>query len=423
MTRAVDSRHDRIVGTWVAEQSRSRIEFRIGRRLVGRFERYAAIAKTAADPADTSIRIVVHAASFRTEEGHDRGDRLRSIVVLRSNEFPSITYRASDFERTDDGIVAHGELTVNGIARPFDAVADVSRPVTDEDGRTRLALGLRGTVRRADYRLGAGLERRVRDVDVTVRLVFVLQGSAGRLAPDASGTADGPAHATTTAREAATRAGTREADTVGAVSSDAGTAPVTFVAKLPPRADRRDHDAERPARRATPSGAPAGEDATRGTPWAPGPTTVAPSDVAPSTETTTGEATPSETTVTEAPVAFDGAGRQEAIGTMRWRTAADDHDGTGAASALPSGSSVAPHEPAGASGTIPPRTDEPVVIGAADITESGATASGTAAPGTDAESLRATATAGASERPPALAAVPRSHGRPFWRRLLDRFGR
>lgn len=96
--------------------------------------------------------MVVQAASIDTN--HESRDRdLRGSDFFEVERFPELTFRSRRIERTPDGLVAVGELTVRDVTREVRIPFEVSGPINAGQGRRRLGVEGAFRINRHEYGL------------------------------------------------------------------------------------------------------------------------------------------------------------------------------------------------------------------------------------------------------------------------------
>lgn len=91
------------------------------------------------NPAACSVHAVLEAASINTGDKTRDAD-LRSANFLDVEKFPKIEFVSTRVEHSADGWVAHGKLTLHGVTREISIPFDLSGPVKDPWGNTRIGI-------------------------------------------------------------------------------------------------------------------------------------------------------------------------------------------------------------------------------------------------------------------------------------------
>lgn len=101
------------------------------------------------DVSKSSVKVTIKAASINTDNG-PRDTDLRGTNFLDVEKFPEITFQSKSVEKKSDGYVAHGTLTIHGVAKDVDLPFTLSGPLSTPRGKVMGAdAGL--TINRMDY--------------------------------------------------------------------------------------------------------------------------------------------------------------------------------------------------------------------------------------------------------------------------------
>jgi polyisoprenoid-binding protein YceI len=104
-----------------------------------------------ADPAKSSVRVAIKAASIDTGNA-DRDTHLRSNDFFAMDEHPEITFVSTSLEAVDtDTYKVGGDLTIRGVTKPVSFEAERTGPVTDPWGNTRIGFSGSLIVNRNDW--------------------------------------------------------------------------------------------------------------------------------------------------------------------------------------------------------------------------------------------------------------------------------
>jgi polyisoprenoid-binding protein YceI len=105
------------------------------------------------DPQDlpkSSIDVNIKAASLDTRVKM-RDDDVRSPNFLDVAKYPEITFKSTSVEKSGDGYVAHGQLTIHGVTKSVDLPFQVTGQTKDPWGKFRIAGEGTLTINRTDY--------------------------------------------------------------------------------------------------------------------------------------------------------------------------------------------------------------------------------------------------------------------------------
>ena len=116
--------------TWQLDPAHTHVEFSVKHLMIARVKgRFAGVTGTVAlggDPADSSVDVVIDAASVDTREAK-RDAHLRSADFFDVERFPTIAFRSREVRPTGAGdFSVVGDLTIRDVTR------DVTLEVTDE---------------------------------------------------------------------------------------------------------------------------------------------------------------------------------------------------------------------------------------------------------------------------------------------------
>lgn len=96
----------------------------------------------------SSVEVSIDVASIDTDN-EDRDNHLRSADFFDVEKFPQMTFKSTKVEKTSDGLVMHGQLTMHGVTNevviPFEMAGKVDNPwgqgntVVAFDGETKIS--------------------------------------------------------------------------------------------------------------------------------------------------------------------------------------------------------------------------------------------------------------------------------------------
>ena len=108
------------------------------------------ITYDAKDYAKSSVNVLIKTASINT--GNDgRDDHLRSDDFFAAEKYPEITFVSEKIEKNDEGYVAHGTLTMHGVAKKIALPFTLAGPIKGMRGESRLAVEAETKLNRQDY--------------------------------------------------------------------------------------------------------------------------------------------------------------------------------------------------------------------------------------------------------------------------------
>ncbi|MDH4078638.1 MAG: YceI family protein [Nitrospira sp.] len=140
---------------WDIDPDHSAIEFRVAHMVVsktsGRFTDYQGFVEMDADTkALKSIEATIKAGSIDTN--HDKRDaHLRNADFLDVEQFPTMTYKMSQYQKQGDTYTIIGDLTLRGVTKQVTLSATFNGVTKDPWGNTRAGFSADGTLNRKDF--------------------------------------------------------------------------------------------------------------------------------------------------------------------------------------------------------------------------------------------------------------------------------
>lgn len=92
----------------------------------------------------------IKVASIDTKDAK-RDEHLRSPDFFDVGTHPAITFKSKKIEKTDNGVVAVGDLTMRGVTKEIRIPFEFAGTIDDPYGNTRLGLSARTSLNRQDY--------------------------------------------------------------------------------------------------------------------------------------------------------------------------------------------------------------------------------------------------------------------------------
>ncbi|MGD0983362.1 MAG: YceI family protein [Acidimicrobiales bacterium] len=154
-TRNVNSTTLPTTGTFVLDKSHTQIGF-VARHLMvskvrGRFTDYEGTIVVADDPSESSVEVVIQAASIDTNDA-SRDNHVRTNDFLAVEEFPTLAFRSTKVELSPRGAwKVNGDLTVRGVTRPIVLDVEFEGVIQDPWGNQRLGFTASGEIDRNDF--------------------------------------------------------------------------------------------------------------------------------------------------------------------------------------------------------------------------------------------------------------------------------
>ena len=100
----------------------------------------------------SSVEVTIAAASVDTRQA-DRDEHLRSADFFDVESHPEIRFVSTSIEETDAGLVAVGDLTIRDVTQSVRMPIEVSGPIVDPWGNTRMGVSGRLTIDRTEFGL------------------------------------------------------------------------------------------------------------------------------------------------------------------------------------------------------------------------------------------------------------------------------
>ncbi len=99
---------------------------------------------------NSSVMVTIDASSIDTNNP-DRDKHLRSADFFEVEKFPTITFKSNKIEKTSDGLLMHGDITMHGVTKeitiPFDFLGKTTTPY----GQTLVAFEGETELNRKDF--------------------------------------------------------------------------------------------------------------------------------------------------------------------------------------------------------------------------------------------------------------------------------
>ena len=143
------------LATYAVEPTHSSVEFAVKHMLIattrGRFQDFPVTAEVdETNFANSSATVRLQAASIDTRQP-DRDAHLRSADFLDAETHPELTFVTRRIEPKGSDWRVIGDVTVRGVSREVVLDGEVSGPITDPCGGTRIGVSLSGKVNRKEF--------------------------------------------------------------------------------------------------------------------------------------------------------------------------------------------------------------------------------------------------------------------------------
>jgi polyisoprenoid-binding protein YceI len=177
-------------GTYALDASHSRVGFVARHAMVtkvrGAFNDISGHGYfDAAQPAQSKVELSIQAASIDTRNA-DRDAHLRSNDFFDMEQYPTITFASTAVEpQGDDEYLVTGDLTIKGVTKPVSVAFEVTGPVVDPWGNTRIGLEGKVVVKRKDWGLNWNAALDAGGVLVSEKVTLEFEVSAVKAADEA----------------------------------------------------------------------------------------------------------------------------------------------------------------------------------------------------------------------------------------------
>lgn len=167
---------------WTFDKAHSNIGFKVRHMMItnvnGSFGKYdGTIVYDPADPSSAQIDVTIATASVNTNNER-RDEHLRSAEFFDAGNFPEMTFKSTKFEKTEDGLMIAGNLTIRGITKEVHLKVDeLVGPLQDPWGGTRIGAMAHTKIDRFDYGLAWNKTTETGELvaDRTVKIVLEVE--------------------------------------------------------------------------------------------------------------------------------------------------------------------------------------------------------------------------------------------------------
>jgi len=142
---------------WQLDTAHSSITFAVKHMVIatvkGEFQQFDVQANVdEANLAASTATVTIEAASVATRE-QQRDDHLRSADFLDIANFPTVTFTTKRITAKGDEHKIVGDLTIHGVTKEVDLEGEITGPLKDPWGGTRVGLSAEGKISRKDFGL------------------------------------------------------------------------------------------------------------------------------------------------------------------------------------------------------------------------------------------------------------------------------
>jgi polyisoprenoid-binding protein YceI len=141
--------------TYTIDKAHSSVLFVVKHMVIskvkGEFNEYTGVIQyDEADVAKSSVEVTIKTASIGTRD-EKRDGHLRSPDFFDAEKYPEITFKSKRIEKSEDGFVAVGDLTMRGVTKEIKIPFEITGFVTDPWGNTRMGVSAELKIDRQDY--------------------------------------------------------------------------------------------------------------------------------------------------------------------------------------------------------------------------------------------------------------------------------
>lgn len=155
MTTSITTDLRQLTGNYTIDPAHSRLGFVARHAMVtkvrGAFNDFeGTISFDGENPANSTAQVTIKAASIDTRNGQ-RDEHLRGNDFLAMESHPEITFVATEFRPTEDGLDMTGDLTIRGVTRQITIPFTYEGTATDPFGHVRVGFEGSTTINRSDF--------------------------------------------------------------------------------------------------------------------------------------------------------------------------------------------------------------------------------------------------------------------------------
>ena len=104
------------------------------------------------DLSDSGVEVKIDATSIDTDH-EQRDEHLRSADFLDAENHPLLVFKSTKVEKSDDGLTLTGDLTMRGVTKEVSFPVEMTGPIKDPLGMTRMGVEGGLTIDRRDWGL------------------------------------------------------------------------------------------------------------------------------------------------------------------------------------------------------------------------------------------------------------------------------
>jgi polyisoprenoid-binding protein YceI len=133
------------------------------------------------DPTKSSVNVTIKVASIDTANA-DRDAHLRNNDFFDAETYPEITFASTSIKPSGDEFEVTGDLTIRGVTKSVTFESDLTGPVTDPWGNSRIGLSGSFTINRKDWNVSWNMMLDAGGVAVSEKVTLEFDVSATKTA-------------------------------------------------------------------------------------------------------------------------------------------------------------------------------------------------------------------------------------------------
>lgn len=142
---------------WVLDPMHSEVQFKVKHLVIstvtGSFKKFEGTLETENDDftgAEVNISLEVNSIDTNQDQ---RDGHLKSADFFDAEQYPTITFKSTSFEKDGGDYTLKGDLTIKGVTKPVTLTAEHGGSATDFYGNTKAGFDVAGKINRKDFGL------------------------------------------------------------------------------------------------------------------------------------------------------------------------------------------------------------------------------------------------------------------------------
>lgn len=143
---------------WSVDPTHSEIQFKVKHLMIttvtGYFQKYSLEVETEGEDFTRASRIEFTADVDSINTNNEQRDtHLKSADFFHAEEHGQLKFVGRDFEKSGDGYILNGELTIRGVTKPVRVNVEMAGIVVDPYGQTKAGFTVDGRISRKEFGL------------------------------------------------------------------------------------------------------------------------------------------------------------------------------------------------------------------------------------------------------------------------------